>query len=83
MEGLEITEVKFSYVKNFVDFRVDYDTYSKTALEYEAKLKNKKVKTIAEISSDVQNFGAYSLCNYIELFPLAFPIYKHRISERI
>ena len=84
MEGLEITEVKFSYVKNFVDFRVDYDTYSKTALEYEAKLKNKKVKTIAEISSDVQNFGAYSLCNYIEYVPSGVPyLQTQNIRENI
>lgn len=84
LKGLEVTEVKFSYVKNFVDFRVDYDTYSKTALEYEAKLINKKVKSIAELSSDVQNFGAYSLCNYIEYVPTGIPyLQTQNIRENI
>ena len=84
LKGLEISEVRFLYAKDFVDFRIDYDTYSKTALYYESKLKSKNLKKIGDLCSDVQNFGAYSLCNFIEYISSGIPyLQTQNISENI
>lgn len=45
--------------------RIDSDYYLTEYLEIERMLNNISTKSIAEISSSIVNFGAYSLCNYI------------------
>jgi|SRR6266498_625083 len=84
MNGLEAVEIKFSYVKNIVDFRIDAETYDKKFLETEKVLANKKVKSIDDLSVSVQNFGAYSLCNYIYFVDKGFPFLQTQdISENL
>ncbi|MFH0819978.1 MAG: restriction endonuclease subunit S [bacterium] len=46
--------------------RLDAEYYQPEYLEVEKKLKSINTKTIGEISDSVVNFGAYSLCNYIQ-----------------
>lgn len=48
------------------DLRMDAEYYQPEYLDIEKKLKSISTKTIAEISQSVVNFGAYSLCNFIE-----------------
>src|SRR5690606_25553040 len=43
----------------------DANTYKKDYLKTEELIELKGYKTIEEISISVQNFGAYSLCNFI------------------
>lgn len=65
LEGLEVVEVNFSQCKNVIDFRIDSNTYLKEFLQTEQVLSAKPTLSIEEVSVSVQNFGAYSLCNYI------------------
>ena len=46
--------------------RLDAEYYQPEYLEVEQKLKLINTNTIDEISESVENFGAYSLCNYIQ-----------------
>jgi restriction endonuclease S subunit len=46
--------------------RMDAEYYQPEYLDIEKKLSSVKTQTIDEISESVMNFGAYSLCNYIE-----------------
>ena len=46
--------------------RLDAEYYQPEYLEVEQKLKSVNTNTIDEISESVENFGAYSLCNYIQ-----------------
>ena len=46
--------------------RFDAEYYQPEYLEVEQKLKSVNTNTIDEISESVENFGAYSLCNYIQ-----------------
>lgn len=69
LEGLEAVEVKFIETKNIIDSRIDSETYKRIFLETEAILKSRTTKTIDQLSISVQNFGAYSLCNYINFMP--------------
>ncbi len=54
-----------SACKEIIDFRIDANTYKKEYLESHALLVRKANKSISEIAYSVQNFGAYSLCNFI------------------
>jgi restriction endonuclease S subunit len=45
--------------------RLDAEYYQPEFLDVTKKLKSIKTKTIGEVSNSVLNFGAYSLCNYI------------------
>lgn len=65
MEGLEISEIMLSQCRAIIDFRIDSNTYLKKYLATEKVLKSLNNKTIESLSISVQNFGAYSLCNYI------------------
>lgn len=46
--------------------RLDAEYYQPEYLDVEKRLDNINTKTVEEISESVVNFGAYSLCNYIE-----------------
>ncbi len=56
-----------------IDFRIDANTYRKDYIETEKLLELKKTLTIEQLSSSVQNFGAYSLCNLINFFDSGIP----------
>ncbi len=66
LERLEISILKLSQTKKIIDFRIDANTYVKEYLETEKLLNTKNNKKIQGLITSIQNFGAYSLCNYIE-----------------
>ena len=67
LEGLEISEVKFSYVKQSCEIlRLDSFYYSKEFLYDEYKIDNQKRKKLRDLSSSILSFGAYSLNNFVE-----------------
>lgn len=57
--------LNLSECKNFIDFRIDSNTYKKEYLETEKIITSYNYSTIGDISISVQNFGAYSLCSFI------------------
>jgi len=65
LEGLEISILNLSDAKEIIDFRIDANTYKKDYLQTEKLIEIKGYKTIEQLSISVQNFGAYSLCNFI------------------
>lgn len=67
LEGLEISEVKFSYVKQSCEIlRLDSFYYTKEFLYDEYKIDNQKRKKLRDLSSSILSFGAYSLNNFVE-----------------
>jgi len=73
LEGLEVSEIPFSTCKKIVDFRVDSETYKKEYLKTECLIRSKNFENLDELSVSVQNFGAYSLCNFIEFVDHGLP----------
>ena len=73
LERLEVSIQKLSECKNIIDFRIDANTYRKDYLRTELFLNNRSCKTIDELSISVQNFGAYSLCNFINFSDKGIP----------
>lgn len=65
LKGLEISEINLSQCKSIIDFRIDSNTYLKKYLKTDMILKSLNHNTIEKLSISVQNFGAYSLCNFI------------------
>jgi len=65
LEGLDAVEMPLSTCKKIIDFRIDANTYKKEYLASDRLLKKKKTWSIGDISISIQNFGAYSLCNFI------------------
>ena len=73
MDGLEAVEIKFSVCKNIIDFRIDANTYKKDYLKSEFLIQSKSPASIEKLSISVQNFGAYSLCNFIQFCDTGIP----------
>ena len=73
LEGLEAVEVEFSVCKSIIDFRIDANTYKKDYLITEKLIDSLANKSIDNLSESVQNFGAYSLCNFIEFQETGIP----------
>lgn len=65
LEGLEAVEIPLSTCKGIIDFRIDANTYKKEYLATDRLLSKRKTLSIGDISTSIQNFGAYSLCNFI------------------
>lgn len=65
LEGLEAVEIPLSTCKGIIDFRIDANTYKKEYLASDRLLAKRKTRSIGDISISIQNFGAYSLCNFI------------------
>ena len=73
LEGLEAVEIRLQECLNIIDFRIDANTYKKDYLETEKVLKKIGTKTIEDVSTSVQNFGAYSLCSFINFVEKGTP----------
>lgn len=73
MNGLECSEIMLSKCKNIIDFRIDSNTYKKYYMYVEELLKNKKAIILEKYILSIQNFGAYSLCNYINFLDSGIP----------
>ena len=77
LEGLEISEVKWSYVKSQSDVvRYDSDYYSKEYLLDENIILKQKSTTLKELSAELLSFGAYSLNNFIEYKESGIPFIR-------
>jgi type I restriction enzyme, S subunit len=73
LEGLEAVEVNLSSCKSIIDFRIDANTYKKDYLKSEILINTLPNRTVEDISTTVQNFGAYSLCNFIDFQDTGIP----------
>ena len=73
LDGLEAVELKLSECKSIIDFRIDANTYKKEYLKTDFLIKSKKPISIEKLSISVQNFGAYSLCNFINFTDKGIP----------
>lgn len=73
MDGLEAVEVKLKQCQSIIDFRIDSNTYKKDYILTEKFINSKAHSTIEGLSTSVQNFGAYSLCNFINFVEKGIP----------
>jgi restriction endonuclease S subunit len=73
MEKLEAVEVKLKTCQSIIDFRIDANTYKKDYIKSDLLLSSLPNNTIDEISISIQNFGAYSLCNFINFIDSGIP----------
>ncbi len=73
LEGLEVSEIKLSKCKAIIDFRIDANTYKKDYILTDKLIRSNSFSTIDKLSTSVQNFGAYSLCNFINFTENGIP----------
>ncbi|MDY0143710.1 MAG: restriction endonuclease subunit S [Bacteroidales bacterium] len=73
LEGLEAVEINLKTCKGIIDFRIDANTYKKDYILSDKLIKSKKPSDIDVLSVSVQNFGAYSLCNFINFTESGIP----------
>lgn len=73
MDGLEAIEINLSECRNVIDFRIDAGTYKKDYVKTDKVLHRLKYNTIEDVILSIQNFGAYSLCNYITFVEKGIP----------
>lgn len=73
LEGLEAVVINFSVCSSIIDFRIDANTFKKEYIKSDRLINSKPNCTIEELSTSVQNFGAYSLCNLINFTDSGIP----------
>lgn len=77
MEGLEISEVKWSYVKSQCDIvRFDSSYYCKEYLLDENIITGQKNRSLKELNAELLSFGAYSLNNFVEYKDSGIPFIR-------
>lgn len=77
MEGLEISEVLYSYAKSSSNiFRVDSGFFQKQYIKDENVIVNKSHKTLLELENKILSFGAYSLNNHVEYLEDGIPFVR-------
>lgn len=71
---MKISVVSFSNVliENPL-FRIDAEYFRAEYFEADKQLGKHSIKHLEEISKSIVNFGAYSLCNYIEFLEQGVP----------
>ena len=73
LEGLEAVIINFSVCTSIIDFRIDANTFKKDYIKSDKLINSIRYSTIEDISTSVQNFGAYSLCNFINFSSFGIP----------
>ena len=73
MEGLEAVVINYSVCSSIIDFRIDANTFKKEYIKSDRLINSKPNHTVEELSTSVQNFGAYSLCNLINFTDSGIP----------
>ncbi|MDR0664069.1 MAG: restriction endonuclease subunit S [Helicobacteraceae bacterium] len=76
MEGLEASEVMLGELSDYEEnenFRIDSDFYKKQFILDEIMIKNLEWDCLGNLSKSIINFGAYSLCNFIEFVDNGVP----------
>ena len=77
LEGLEISEVYLSYIKEASDvFRFDSFYYLKKFIHAENIIAKHKTEKLKNISKSILSFGAYSLNNYVEYQDYGIPFIR-------
>lgn len=77
MDGLECSEVDFSYIQKSNDiFRFDSSFFQKKYLLHEEKLLSFPHTTVGKIEAEIKSFGAYSLNNEVEYVPDGVPFLR-------
>ncbi len=77
LEGLEASEIMFSYVKTQSDIlRLDSYYYSKEFLSDEIIISKTSNKTLKELNASLLSFGAYSLNNFVEYKDSGIPFIR-------
>lgn len=77
LEGLEASEIMFSYVKSQSDIlRLDSYYYSKEFLSDEIIISKTTNKTLKELNASLLSFGAYSLNNFVEYKDSGIPFIR-------
>jgi restriction endonuclease S subunit len=76
LEGLEISEVKFSYVKLTDVFRIDSNYFQKIFLPQEKNILKNKSTQLIELGCNLKSFGAYSLNNHVEYLDEGIPFVR-------
>lgn len=77
LEGLEISEVKWSYVKSQCDIvRFDSGYYCKEYLLDENVITGQKNKSLKDLNAELLSFGAYSLNNFVEYKDSGIPFIR-------
>lgn len=70
---MECSIVNLNRVKKIQDFRIDAECFRPIHLQTENLIEKTKHETIGKLSKSVINFGAYSLCNFIEFLQEGIP----------
>ena len=65
--------VTFSEIARNPDLRIDAECYTPDHLEVERSISKKNFNLVEDYAASVINFGAYSLCNYIEFLDSGKP----------
>lgn len=77
MEGLEISEVMFSYALNSnAIFRFDSNFFQKKFLQEEKVIRKKGSTTLAALGAELRSFGAYSLNNQVNYLESGIPFIR-------
>ncbi len=77
MEGLEISEIQYKYVRKNNDvFRFDSNYFLKEFLKEESIIRSKKYSTIKKIGTEIKSFGAYSLNNDVHYLKTGIPFIR-------
>ena len=70
---METSIITYSKLTEHPEFRIDAECYSPYHLEIEKSIEAKGFNLIQDFAVSVINFGAYSLCNYIEFLEAGKP----------
>ncbi|MCX6220621.1 MAG: restriction endonuclease subunit S [Bacteroidia bacterium] len=77
LEGLEISEIKYSYVrKNGEVFRFDSNYFLKKFIDDESLIRTRRYSTIKGIGAELKSFGAYSLNNDVHYLESGVPFIR-------
>lgn len=70
---MEYSTVSLKEVRKIQDFRIDAECFRPIHLQTDELIENTNCRTIGQLSKSVINFGAYSLCNFIEFLDRGTP----------
>ena len=70
---MQYSIVAFSEIVKNSDFRIDAECYTPYHLKVERTISKKSFNLVEDYAVSVINFGAYSLCNYIEFLDSGKP----------
>ncbi len=77
MEGLEVSVIKYSYVKENNDvFRFDSNYFLKDYLKEESLIRSKNHTTLNKLGVKIKSFGAYSLNNAVHYLESGIPFIR-------